>query len=84
MTHAQAVLVILMHCYRSRPIEALVFPLVAHPLLYLVQEAGEPLGLHFRKRPERRFRESLRTLRTGSNPGPYRVEFVQPANARPT
>lgn len=60
MTGGRAALVGLMDCYLGGLLDPFVSLLEVHKLLYLMQEAGEPLRLTFQKAPRGPYAENLR------------------------
>jgi O-acetyl-ADP-ribose deacetylase (regulator of RNase III) len=65
MTAGRAALVILMHRYLNGLLDPFVTLLELHKLMYLMQEAGQPLRLQYTKAPYGPYAENLRhVLRT--------------------
>jgi O-acetyl-ADP-ribose deacetylase (regulator of RNase III) len=65
MTPGRAALVVLMNRYLGGLMDPFVTLLEVHKLLYFMQEAGEPLRLHYAKAPYGPYAENLRhVLRT--------------------
>ena len=60
MTPGRAVLVVLMRRYLDAMLDPFVTLLEAHKLLYFMQEAGEPLQLHYAEAPYGPYAENLR------------------------
>ncbi len=62
MTPGRAAMVVLMHRYLGGLMDPFVTLLELHKLLYLMQEAGEPLRLRYAKAPYGPYAENLRHL----------------------
>lgn len=62
MTVSRALLVLLMAHYRSAVLDPFVTLLEVHKLLYLLQEAGQPLRLRFGKAPYGPYANNIRHL----------------------
>ena len=60
MTPGRAALVMLMHRYLGGLLDPFVTLLEAHKLMYFMQEAGQPLQLHYTKAPYGPYAENLR------------------------
>lgn len=60
MTPARAALVGLMYRYYSGLLDPFITLLEVHKLMYFMQQAGEPLRLHFKKGPYGPYSENLR------------------------
>lgn len=60
MTPGRAALVVLMNRYLAGLLDPFVSLLEIHKLMYFMQEAGEPLRLHFAKAPYGPYAENLR------------------------
>jgi O-acetyl-ADP-ribose deacetylase (regulator of RNase III) len=60
MTPGRAALVLLMHRYLGGLLDPFVTLLEAHKLMYFMQEAGQPLRLHYAKAPYGPYAENLR------------------------
>jgi O-acetyl-ADP-ribose deacetylase (regulator of RNase III) len=60
MTAGRAALVLLMHRYLGGLMDPFVTLLEIHKLLYFMQEAGQPLRLHYKKAPYGPYAENLR------------------------
>lgn len=60
MTPGRAALVVLMHRYLGGLLDPFVTLLEAHKLMYLIQEAGQPLQLRYAKAPYGPYAENLR------------------------
>ena len=60
MTTGRAALVVLLHRYLGGLMDPFVTLLEVHKLMYFMQEAGEPLRLHYAKAPYGPYADNLR------------------------